>query len=85
MNEIELVQAIKHLKPTAEFSLKNNDYSTIKWYVLDGEAPTLAEIEAAHLQVQQAEAQAKAEAQAQKQAILDRLGLTEEELRIVLG
>ena len=29
--------------------------------------------------------EAKAEAQAQKQAILDRLGLTEEELRIVLG
>ena len=31
------------------------------------------------------EKQAQAAAQAQKQAILDRLGLTEEELRIVLG
>ena len=31
------------------------------------------------------EAQAQAAAQAQKQAILDRLGLTEDELRIVLG
>jgi len=33
----------------------------------------------------QAEAEAKAAIQAQKQAILDRLGLTEDELRIVLG
>ena len=32
-----------------------------------------------------AEAEALAAAQAQKQAILDRLGLTEDELRIVLG
>jgi len=33
----------------------------------------------------QAEAEAKAAIQAQKQAILARLGLTEDELRIVLG
>ena len=40
----ELSKAIKKLKPTAEFSYTNNDYSTIKWDVLEGEAPTQAEI-----------------------------------------
>ncbi len=31
-----LVDAIKLLKPTAEFSFTDNDYSTIKWDVLEG-------------------------------------------------
>ena len=74
-----LGKAIKLLKPTAEFSYSDNDYSTIKWDVLDGEAPTQAEIDVAIEQVKAneiAEAQAKAQAKA---ALLERLGLTQEE------
>ena len=41
-----LSKAIFKLKPNAEFSLQDNDYSTIKWDVLDGDAPTQAEIDA---------------------------------------
>ena len=48
-------------------------------------APTAEEISAEKIRLEQAKEQAEAEAKAQKQAILDRLGLTEEELRIVLG
>jgi hypothetical protein len=74
-----LAKAIKLLKPTAEFSFTDNDYSTIKWDVLEGDAPTQAELDAAIEQVKAneiTEAQAKA---TQKAALLERLGLTQEE------
>ena len=80
-----LVKAIKKLKPNAEFSFTEDDYSTIKWDVLDGDAPTLAEVNAAIEEVkadEEANAQAKA---TQRQAILDRLGITAEEAQLLLS
>jgi hypothetical protein len=80
-----LVKAIRKLKPTSEFSFIENDYSTIKWDVLDGDAPTQKEIDAAIKQVKADEiAEAKAKA-TQRQAILDRIGLTADELQTILG
>jgi len=81
----DLVKAIKLLKPTAEFSYTDNDYSTIKWDVLDGEAPTQKEIDAA---IKKIKADEITEAQAkltQRQAILDRLGITAEEAALILS
>ena len=80
-----LSDAILKLKPNAQFVYYGSDYSTIKWDVLDGKAPTQAEIDAAIKQVKAneiAEAEAKATAKA---AILDRLGLTADELKTILG
>jgi len=80
-----LVKAIRKLKPNSEFSFIEDDYSTIKWDVLDGEAPTQKEIDAAIEEVKAdeiAEAQAKA---TQRQAILDRLGITAEEAQLILS
>jgi parvulin-like peptidyl-prolyl isomerase len=74
MNELDLIKAIQLLKPTAEFSFQENDYSTIKWDVLEGDAPTWEEIQAAHLQVKAAEEAKAAEAEAKRQAALDKLG-----------
>lgn len=80
-----LVAAIRKLRPNSEFSFQNNDYSTIKWDVLKGDAPTQAEVDAAIEQVKADEivlAKAKAEAKA---ALLDRLGITAEEARLLLA
>ena len=80
-----LVMAIRKLRPNSEFVITDNDYSTIKWDVLDGDAPTQKEIDAAIKQVKAdeiAEAEAKA---AQRQAILDRLGLTADEVKLLFG
>jgi len=80
-----LVESIKLLRPTAEFSFTNNDYSTVKWDVLDGDAPTQAEIDEAIEQIKAdeiAEAQTKA---AQKAALLERLGISEDEARLLLS
>jgi hypothetical protein len=78
-----LTRAIRILKPTAEFSIVNSDYSTVKWDVLEGDAPTLAEIEIAVEQVKAnelAEAEAKAAAKELAQSKLATLGLTVEDL-----
>jgi hypothetical protein len=80
-----LVKAIKKLKPTAEFSFTDNDYSTIKWDVLEGEAPTQAEIDAAIEQVKADEAQAELDKATAKAALLERLGITEEEAKLLLA
>jgi hypothetical protein len=82
---IYLTKAIQKLKPTAQFSYVDNDYSTIKWNILEGEAPTQAEIDAAIEQVKADEAQAEATKAAQKQALLNRLGITEDEAKLLLG
>lgn len=79
-----LTKAIRHLKPSAQFSFTDEDYSTIKWDVLEGDAPTQAEIDAAIEQVKANEAQAiidKANAKAAAQAKLAALGLTVEDLQ----
>ena len=84
MQKDYLVEAIRLLKPTAEFSFTDNDYSTIKWDVLEGKAPTQAEIDVAIEQVKADEitqAETKAQAKATAQAKLAALGLTVEDLQ----
>ena len=80
-----LVKAIKKLKPTAEFSFIEDDYSTIQWDILDGNEPTQAEIDAAIEQVKADEAQAELDKAAAKAALLNRLGITEEEAKLLLA
>ena len=80
-----LTKAIHKLKPNSEFSFTDDDYSTIKWDVLDGDAPSQSEIDAA---IKQIKADEKVEAKAKdtaKAAILDRLGLTADEAKLLLG
>lgn len=80
-----LTKAIFKLKPTAEFVITDNDYSTIVWHILEGDAPTQAEIDEAIEQIKAdeiAEAQTKAAA---KSALLDRLGITEDEAKLLLS
>jgi hypothetical protein len=80
-----LAEAIKKLKPTAQFSFSDGDYSTIKWDVIEGDAPTQAEIDKAIKDVKAQEIKdekAKVEAKAE---LLVRLGITEEEVRLLLA
>lgn len=73
----ELVEAIKKLRPTAEFSFQNDDYSTIKWDVLEGDAPTFDEVQATMQEIADAKKQAKDAAEAKLKA----LGLTANDLK----
>ena len=80
-----LSKAIHLLKPNSQFSFIDNDYSTIKWDVLEGKAPTQSEIDDAIEQVKADEiTQAQAKAQA-KAALLERLGITADEAKLLLA
>lgn len=80
-----LVKAIKKLRPTAEFSFQKDDYSTIKWDVLEGNAPTQVEIDQAIEQVKTEEARAEITKAQAKADLLARLGITEDEARLLLS
>lgn len=77
--------AILKLRPGSEFSYNDRDYSTIKWSVLEGDAPTQAEIDAAIEQVKADEVQAAIDEAAAKAALLERLGITEAEAKLLLA
>ena len=82
--KIYLADAIKSLRPNSEFSYTADDYSTIKWDKLEGEAPTEAEVLAELIRLE-AEALAQEVSQATaKAALLERLGLTAEEAALLL-
>lgn len=80
-----LTKAIQSLKPTAEFSFTDDDYSTIKWDVLDGDAPTKKQIDDEIKRLKASEITQAAAKAAQRQTIADRLGLTADELQVLLG
>ena len=80
-----LVKAIFKLKPNSQFSFTDNDYATIKWDVLEGDAPTQAQIDVAIEQVKADEITEAAKKAAQKAALLERLGITEAEAKLLLG
>ena len=85
MNTDSIIDAIRLLKPTAEFSFTDNDYSTIKWDVLEGDAPTETELKAAIKVVEKQKADEKAAKEAARQAVLTKLGLTTEEIAALLS
>lgn len=78
----DIVHSLNFIRPNAEWLMRGLE---IEWLDTKQTEPTTSEIEAgwvAYLAKTEAD---KVAAQAQKQAILNRLGLTEDELRIVLG
>jgi len=80
-----LVEAIRNLKPTSEFVFTNDDYSTIEWHVLDGTAPTKAEVTAAIAEVKKAETAAQSQQAKAKADLLAKLGITADEARLLLS
>ena len=80
-----LYKAIKSLRPNAEFSFTEEDYSTVKWDILEGNAPTKAQIDAEIAKIRAAEATETETKSAAKAALLDRLGITAEEAALLLA
>lgn len=85
MEKDYLVEAIFKIRPNTEFVIHDNDYSTIEWHVLDGAAPTKAEIDAAIKQIKADEITEAAAKAAEKVALLARLGLTADEAKLLLS
>lgn len=86
MNQSQkITAAIRLLKPSAEFSFINEDYSTIQWDVLEGKAPTPEQIAEAITQIEANELAKIESIAAIKATVLDRLGITEEEAKALLS
>jgi hypothetical protein len=80
-----LADAIKSLRPGSEFSYINNDYSTVNWIILEGLAPTQAQINAEIERIKISEASDEANRVAAKAALLKRLGITADEAALLLS
>lgn len=85
MDNNYLVNAIKKLRPMAEFSFQNNDYATIKWDFLEGKAPTQTEINNAIEEIKSAESAAGLQTATDKAALLTKLGITAAEAELLLN
>jgi hypothetical protein len=85
MNPDILVLAIKELSPEAEFAFSGNDLSTLDWQTKKAPRPTdeeiLARCEAVIANLAN-EAETKSAAKA---ALLDRLGITADEAKLLLS
>jgi hypothetical protein len=83
MNEI--VKAIKTLRPEAEFVIHGDDLENIDWHVIEGAIPTKKEILNAMALVEKKEAAEAIEAAQKKASLLERLGITEDEAKLLLS
>jgi hypothetical protein len=81
---INIIKAIMHLAPGASFKIENDDLSTLEWNC-DLPRPTDAAIKAALPVSAKAEADAVKAKEVAKEALLERLGITAEEAKLLLG
>jgi hypothetical protein len=84
MTHIEIVKALQSLRAGAEWTLSGDDYANLVW-LSAGKAPTLAEIEAEIAAIPGREAAALAAKEAEKSALLAKLGITEDEAKLLLS
>jgi hypothetical protein len=80
-----LAAAIDQLVPNAEYTFTDNDYSTIRWIKIEGNAPTQAEIDAKIEEIKAKEITDKAAKATAKAELLAKLGITAEEAKLLLG
>jgi hypothetical protein len=85
MEKDYLSAAIKSLRPTSEFSYINEDYSTIKWDVLEGKAPTLEEVESEIARIKALDIKIEKDNVKAKADLLTKLGITPEEAALLLS
>lgn len=80
-----LIQAIHSLRPGSEFSITNNDYLTIHFDVLEGTKPTLAQVNAEIARLKQEDSNKTILDAKNKAALLERLGMTADDVALLLS
>ncbi len=77
-------EVLDMLCPAGGWIISGDDFENITW-VDDRPRCTKEEFEAGFAQVEAFKAQQEAQATAKRQALLDKLGITEDEARLLLG
>ena len=86
MNNVTIMDAILFLIPNSQFRIVEDDLSTLEFFSPEGQIhPTQAEVDKAMKNVAAARLKEQEDKAAQKAALLNRLGLTEDELQTILG
>jgi len=78
-------EVLQYLCPEVEWSITDNDFDTIVWVNVDKAPITKKQFEDGFAKYDVWKAKQDADKAAQRQALLNRLGITEEEARILLG
>ena len=81
---LDIPMTLAFLRPGELWTLDGDDYSGLTWHS-DTPKPTEAEIAAAWPAAQAARVSAAAEKDAARAALLQRLGITEDEAALLLG
>ena len=76
-------EVLSMLCPTTEWVITADDFDSIQW--IKGEPISKAEFEAGFAQYDAWKAEQDSAKAAQKAALLDRLGISEDEARLLLG
>ena len=84
MTHAEITHALANLCAGKEWSLSGDNYGDLVW-LSEGKAPTLAAIEAEIAALPAKKAQAEANKAAEKTALLAKLGITEDEAKLLLS
>jgi hypothetical protein len=82
MNFDDKITAIRFIRPAAEFNLRGE---VIEWLDESQDQPTESEIELGWVAYNAWKAEQDAAKTAQKAALLDRLGITEDEAKLLLS
>jgi hypothetical protein len=82
---LEIVEAIHILRPNAQWVIQGEDYAGLEWLDKKQVKPTQEEIEAKIAELPELKAAAKAENAADKAALLEKLGITESEAKLLLS
>jgi hypothetical protein len=82
VNHSQILASVQYIRPNAQFVLRGDE---LEWLDTEQSKPTQAEIEAGWVAYQAKVESDKTETAAQKQALLNRLGITEDEAKLLLG
>jgi hypothetical protein len=82
---LEIVEAIHILRPKAEWIIQGDDYSGLEWLDKKQTKPTEEEIAAKIAELPQLKAATKATNAAQKAALLEKLGISADEAKLLLS
>lgn len=80
-----LTKAIRALVGSDDFAYSGEDYATIEWITEPSKVPTTKQVSDKIAELQKIDAENAATKAAQKQAILEKLGLTAEEVAALLA
>ena len=82
---IKGAEIISYLCPNIEFTMDGDDFDSINWLNVDKAPITKKQYQDGFAQYDAWKAEQDAAKAAQRQAILDRLGLTADEAKLILG